>query len=321
MTRPAGQAFADAQAALPFVIEQGRNYETRVYEKRYPTLNYRDVVPVLTEGNAWAIGTMFQIVDTTGKAKFISGAANDIPFNQAVRSLATHDFAMIGSGWEWNMEEVNQAQLYGVDLNAAKVTGATQSTEQLLYDVCMIGSTEKNWTGFTNDAVITRVDAAATGTGSSRAWADKDIDDIGADINDNFALVRTNTKEIEWADTIALPPSSFRALSTRRISTGGDGTMSMLEFVRKNNVYTAENGGAPVNIISVRDLETAGTSSTRRMVIYRRDPDVVRFHLPMPRRVIGVRQKSLMGFEDGLIARTGGVEWRLPKAAIYVDQI
>lgn len=319
MIRAAGQAFTDAQAAMPFVIEQGRNYETKVYEKRYPTLNYGVVVPVLTEGNAWAIGTMFQIVDTTGKAKFISGAANDIPFNQATRSLATHDFAMIGSGWEWNMEEINQASLYGIDLNSSKVTGATQSTEQLLYDICMIGATEKNWTGFTNDATVTRTDAAATGTASSRHFEDKDVDKIAVDINTAFSSIRSTTNEIEWADSVALPPTSFRTLATRRVGAG-DGMMTWLEYIRKNNVYTAETG-QPMNIFPVRDLETAGTGSSKRMVVYRRDVDVIRFHLPMPRRVIGVRQKSLMAYEDGLIARTGGVEIRLPGAMIYVDQI
>jgi hypothetical protein len=315
------QAFADAQAAMPFVIEQGRNYETKVYEKRYPTLNYGVVVPVVTEGEPWAIGTRFQVVDVTGKAKFISGAANDMPFNQSTRDFGVHDYAMLGSGWEWNLEEVNQAALYGLNLNMYKVNGATQSIEQLLYDVCMTGTTEKNWTGFINNATVTRTDAAATGTGSSRNFADKDIDKITADINGAFSSIRENTNEIEWADSIAFPPSVFRFLATARISTNGDGFITMLEYIRKNNVYSAENNGAPVNIFTVRDLETAGSGGTKRMVVYRRDPDVVKFHLPMPRRVIGVHQKSLMAFEDGQIARTGGTEWRLPSAAIYVDQI
>ncbi|GEC42111.1 hypothetical protein EME01_61830 [Sinorhizobium meliloti] len=48
------QAFADAQAAFPFVIAQGRNIETSIYQRRYPTFNYGAHVPVVTEGNAWA---------------------------------------------------------------------------------------------------------------------------------------------------------------------------------------------------------------------------------------------------------------------------
>ncbi|CAN2967460.1 hypothetical protein METHPM2_1340001 [Pseudomonas sp. PM2] len=48
---------------------------------------------------------------------------------------------------------------------------------------------------------------------------------------------------------------------------------------------------------------------------------MVRFHLPMPRRVLAPRQKSIMGFETGIIARTGGTEIRLPGAVAYLDEI
>ena len=48
---------------------------------------------------------------------------------------------------------------------------------------------------------------------------------------------------------------------------------------------------------------------------------MVRFHLPMPRIVLPVRHKSIMGFETGIIARTGGVEVRLPGAMAYLDKV
>ncbi len=57
------------------------------------------------------------------------------------------------------------------------------------------------------------------------------------------------------------------------------------------------------------------------MVVDCRDSEVLRFHLPMPPRVLQPRQKSIMGFETGIIARTGGTEWRLPGAAAYCDEI
>lgn len=319
------QPFADAQAAMPFVMEQGRNIETRIYEKRYPTLLYSRVVPIITEGADWAIGTTFFTVDVTGQAKFLSGNGTDMPFNQATRDQASHDYAMIGSGWEWNLEEVNQAALYNLDLNASKAMGASQSIQQLLYDIAMIGSTEKGWKGFTNQSIVSRVDAAATGGengggGTSTYWAHKTLEEIMYDINTlGLEPIRTETNEIEWADTIALPPGALRDLSTRRLGVG-DGMLTFLQFIRLNNIYTAETG-QPLTIEPVRDLATASQDGGGRMVAYRKDPDVIRFHLPMPRRVLGVHQKSIMGFETGIIARTGGVEVRLPAAMNYVDEI
>ncbi len=313
------QAFEDAQSAFPFVLAQGRNIETRIYTRRYPAFNYGASIPVVTEGAPWAIGTTFFTVDTAGEAKFLSGSGTDMPFNSATHDQASHDFAMIGSGWEWNLEEVNQAQLYGINLSGTKADSAADKVERLLNSIAFVGSTEKRWTGLLNDGNVSRVDAAATGTGSSTFWPAKTVDQIMADINGVLGSIRTNTGEVEWADTLRLPPDAFRYIATARLGVG-DGMITVLEYVRKNNIYTAETG-LPLDIAPLREARNASQDGGGRLVAYRKDPEVVRFHLPMPRRVLAPRQKSIMGFETGIIARTGGTEVRLPGAMAYLDEI
>lgn len=309
------QAFTDAQAALPFVVAQGRNIEAGVYARRYPTLNYNRVLPIVTEGNQWAIGTTFFTVDSAGEAKFISGAGTDMPFNKSSRDQASHDFAMIGSGWEWNLEEVNQSALYGINLPATDAASATDKIERLLNGIAFLGSTEKGWTGFANDTNVPRADVATPGT----FWPAKTIDQILTDVNEVLSRVRTQTSEVEWADSLALPPEAFRRLATIRLGSG-DGVLTGLAYVKAANIYTAETD-QPLNIYPVRELATASQDGGGRMVAYRKDREVVRFHLPMPRTVLQPRMKSLMGFEQGIIARTGGTEWRLPKSAAYADEV
>ncbi|MCY0150891.1 DUF2184 domain-containing protein [Hoeflea sp. G2-23] len=317
------QPFADAQAALPFVIGQGRNIETKIYQRRYPTFNYGAHVPIVTEGNEWAIGTTFFTVDAAGEAKFLSGAGTDMPFNQVNRDQASHDFAMIGSGWEWNLEEINQASLYGINLNDTKAMSATDKVERLLNSIAMAGTTEKNWTGLVNSGSVSRADVAATGDQNggtdSTLWKHKTNDQIVIDINEVLSRVGTNTEEVEWADTLRVPPEAFRLLASRRLGDG-DGMLRLIDFIRSGNVYTATTG-QPLDIQPLRELATASEDGGGRMMAYRKDPEVLRFHLPMPRRVLQPRQKSIMGFETGIIARTGGTEWRLPGAAAYADEI
>lgn len=309
------QPFADAQAAFPFVLAQGRNIETKIYRKRYPTLNYKMVIPVVTEGAEWAIGTTFFTVDSAGTAKFISGAGTDMPFNKSTKDMASHDFAMIGAGWEWTIEEANQAALYGIDMQATDAMAASDNVERLLNEIAFVGSTEKNWTGFANDPNVPRADVDTAGT----FWPAKTPDQKLADVNEVLSRVRTQTNEVEWADSLALPPAAFRAAATQRLGAG-DGFATVLEYIKKNNIYTAETD-QPLNIYPVRELANASQDGGGRMVAYRRDEDVLRFHLPMPRKVLLPRQKSIMGFEQGLIARTGGTEWRLPKSAAYADEV
>jgi len=309
------QPFADAQAAFPFVVAQGRNIETKIYERRYPTFNYSQVIPVVTEGNAWATGTTFFTVDSAGEAKFLSGAGTDMPFNKTTKGMSSHDFAMIGSGWEWTIEEINQAALYNISLNQTDAMSATDKVERLLNTVAFVGSTEKNWTGFANSTVVPRADVDTPGT----FWPAKSADQILTDVNEVIGRVRTQTSEVEWADSLALPPAAFRTIATKRLGAG-DGTLTVLEYIKKNNIYTAETN-QPLNIFPVRELATASQDGGGRMVAYRRDEEVLRFHLPMPRTVLQPRQKSIMGFETGIIARTGGTEIRLPLAMAYADEV
>jgi len=310
--------FTDAQAAQGFVLEQGRNVEASVFEKRYPTYNYADVVPVVTEGNPWAIGTQFFTVDTTGEAKVISGAANDLPFVSATQDTGSHDFWMIGAGWEWTLEEVNQASLYRTNLNATKAVSAGDAVERLLYNTAMTGETIKNATGFVNASGVTATDVAASGSGSSKFWTAKTGDLMVDDVNDLLSTVRESTGEVEYADTVALPPAAFRLLATTRVDT--DKNKSALTLLQESNIYTAETG-QPLKIVQCRALTTASGDSGGRMVAYRYDPEVVRFHLPMVKTMLPPRQKGLMAWESGVYARTGGVEVRLPGAMAYGDEI
>lgn len=308
----------DEQAAFGFVQSQGRNIEAEIYRRRYPTFNYAEHVPVVTEGNPWAIGTQFRVTDTSGRAKIISGKARDIPFSKTTREQHSHDFVMVGAGWEWSLEETEQGQLYNINVVQDDAMAAADNTERLLYDMAMTGSDEVNWTGLVNDANVQRVDAATVGGGT--AWGDnKDADDMVADVNLALETVRSNSNEVEWADTVRLPPTAFRAAATRRLTDSG-GTISALQYLRMNNIYTAETG-QPLNIAPLRDLADAGVGERGRLVAYRMDRQVLRYHLPMPRRVLPVHRVGLMAYQQGLIARTGGLEIRLPGAMAYVDGV
>jgi hypothetical protein len=101
-------------------------------------------------------------------------------------------------------------------------------------------------------------------------------------------------------------------------STGSD--MTVLDWLQKYNVYTAQTN-QPLTVRAVRGLETAGAGGVGRMVVYRRDPQVLKFHIPMPHRFLPVWQTGPMVFDVPGIFRTGGVEIRRPGAVRYVDGI
>ena len=88
----------------------------------------------------------------------------------------------------------------------------------------------------------------------------------------------------------------------------------------KYNVLTAQTG-QPLVIRAVRGLETAGAGGTGRMVAYRRDPEVLKMHIPMTHRFLPVWQTGPLIFDVPGIFRLGGLDIRRPMAVRYLDHI
>ncbi|EHP94889.1 DUF2184 domain-containing protein [Methylorubrum extorquens] len=315
--------FTDAQQALGFVRPQFFNIERNIYEVKYPSFDYAELVPVVTEGNEWARGTLFTSIDAAGKAEFISGKGFDMPYADVSRSQFTKGFALAGVGFEWSLEELQTAAMEGINLSDTKARAARRVGEQFCWNLAMTGkpdgaTSQKGWTGAVNDPSVPTTTAAATGTGSATTFPTKTPDLILADANAALTGVITSTNEVESADTLLLPTSRYLYLSSTPRSSTSDTTV--LQYLQQNNVYTARTG-RPLTIRGIRALETAGAGGTKRMVAYRRDPEVLRFHLPMPHRFLPPFQKSSMAWEVAGILRTGGTEVRLPSAMAYVDNI
>jgi len=139
------------------------------------------------------------------------------------------------------------------------------------------------------------------------------------DVNGLRKLVWQAENNVVLVDPLPLPLGVMDYIATVFVGTEAN-SPSVLERFRTSNVYTARTG-RPLTITTADSLSTAGAGGVGRIVAYRKALDVIRFHLPMPRMVLPVHQKTIMGFETGIIARTGGVEVRLPGAMAYMDGV
>jgi hypothetical protein len=127
-----------------------------------------------------------------------------------------------------------------------------------------------------------------------------------------------NSNTIETADTLLLPLAQFNDISTRRVST--DLPMTVLEWLMRNNAYTAQTG-RPLTVRALPRLDTAGAGGTARMVAYRRAPDVVKLHIPMPFRFLPPWRTGPLRYDVPGIFRLGGVDIRKPAAFRYLDGV
>lgn len=306
------------QQALSFLVRQGSYIEAEVARIRYPDVQYAQLIPVDTSAPEWTKSITYFSMDKVGAAAWFNHMANDMRLADVVREKHEQTVEMAGIGYRYTLEELAQAMMIpGTNLSSEKAEACKRAYEEFVDAVAMTGDTSKNMLGLINQSAVTQVDAAYVGTGSSPAWSDKTAAQVISDINDALTGVYTTTLTVEMADTVLLPIPAMTALATRQM---GDTTMTLLEWVKKNNVYTAMTN-QPLTIRAVRGLETAGEAGTGRMVVYRRDPQVVKMHIPMPHRFLPVYQTGPITFDVPGIFRLGGVEVRRPAAMRYVDRI
>lgn len=301
----------DAQAAMGFVLSQTSHVETSVNETVYPDIQYPGLIPVDTSAHPFAQTVTYYSSDKFGAAGWINGNADDIPL--AGTELAEHKTsvytAAIGYGWGW--EEVNVAMMLGRNLPADDAMAARRAYEEMVDRVMLRGDATKGFNGLIDYPGVT----AASLTNGDWDGTGTTEDQILRDMNDLILGIASDTAYTSVANTVLMSPAKLNSLATRRL---GDTTMTVLEFLRKNNTYTAMTG-QPLDIRAVRGLETAGAGNTQRIIAYRRDPQVLKAHIPMPHRFLPVYQDGPLHWVVPGVFRLGGLDIRRPKEVRYGD--
>jgi hypothetical protein len=183
--------------------------------------------------------------------------------------------------------------------------------DKFVYDRVIRGSTEKNFTGMINNASVPTANAP-TGT-----WGTATPAQMLADVNTALNDVIVNSKETAMPNALLLPTSAFLVANNTQLTNVGE---SVLTYLKANNSYTAMTGQA-LDIRPSRELETAGASSTRRMVAYEKSPDNMEFFLPGLYEFQPQFPISSMAWRIDGIMNVGQLEIYRPKTMSYRDNI
>lgn len=300
------------QANLGFVESQTAYVEAGVYRARFPAIRYPGLIPVDYSAPEWIKTITYYSMNITGKADWIADRASDIPVVGTSLDRDETAIQMAGIGYDYGLEEINQAQMLGMNLEGEKAMAARLIYERTVDNIAFNGDVEKGWAGLYNSPLVT---AAGATTGD---WATATEDQILADFNELLSGVYTATNEIAMADTVLLPSTKLQFLASKRLGDG-NGTLTLLQFLQQANVYTAETG-RQLTIRGARGLNTAGVGNTTRMVAYRNSPEVLKMHIPMRHRFLPVQIVGLTYKVPGIF-RLGPLDIRLPKEVRYSDGI
>lgn len=311
--------FADAQQqAMAFMVRQASHIESQVYQTQYPDIQYPQLLPIDTSASEWAPTVTFFSQDKVGAARWFAGDSNDVPRADITNDKHEHAIHMAAIGYGYNLEELGTAMLIpNRNLNADRGMAARRAYEEFMDGVCLRGDASKGMQGLMDYTGVTAVNVP-NGAGGQPTWANKTGAEIAKDVNSLITGAYTESLTVELADTVLLPVDQFTYIATTKMHDTTEETILM--FILRANTYTAVTG-RPLTVRAVRGLESAGPGGVGRMVVYRRDPQVLKVHLPMPHRFMNVWQTGPIRFDVPGIFRTGGLEIRRPLAVRYGDGI
>ena len=287
----------DAPAALGFVLSQRTSLEREVLTRPYPEIKYATRVPVDTTANPYAASVTFFTRDVVGKAKFLNGKGDDIPYANTTMSKFEETIRTAGIGAAWSLEEIGAAAQLGIPLASDELDAARMAYERLVDDVVHIGDTGIGVEGLLNTTGITSTAAAA-------AWSAATSAQIVQQVVDDFTAVRTDTLGMETADTLLLPIAQHALIVTK--AYGAEGGLTIAQYLQQ--ALTALMG-KPVTIDS--DYRLANKS-----VVYKRDPSALKLHMPMPLQFI---PPQMVNFEVKTLGmfRFSSLNIRKPKTMRY----
>lgn len=318
------------QQAFGFLVNQLARIETQVYEEQFPDVQYPDLVPVDTSTSEWIPTITHYSRTRTGRPGPISGRGTIFPKVSSERRQHHVAIEMEGLGYDYTLQELMRSRMLGMDLPSDSARDCRDVVERRLDEILIYGNKDLGWDSFlyADDSVKsgrpTAVDADNNGSGSGdakRYWDNKSATQILRDINKLLMGIYHDTLTVEMADTLLVPPNIWTSVCSKFI----DGTNeSVFDTIQKNNVYTKRTG-RPLMIRECRGLEAAGPLASGsnyygRILAYRKDPSVLRFHIPMPFRFLDPYQHHLLYEVPGIFS-TGGLEIRRPAVFRYLDKI
>jgi hypothetical protein len=313
--------YDNMQQALGFLISQTSYIEPEVYRIQYPDILYPQLVPVDTSAGEWAKSVTYFSLDKVARADWFDGSATSMPIADVNRGKFEQTIEMAGIGYRYNLEELGQAMMIpGTNLTTERAEAAVRSYEEFVDQMARVGDARKSAFGLLNNPNVAVTNAIADGSGgagSSPLWANKSADQMIRDVQNALTNVYSGSLTVEMADTVLLPITNMELLANTRVpNTYGNA----LDYLSKYNLYT-HTTGAPLTIRGILNLNTAGVGGVGRMVCYRKDPRVVKLHIPMEHRFLPVWQTGPIVFDIPGIFRMGSVEVRRPGAFSYVDGI
>ena len=223
--------FDSAEDASVFFARELDYVKSKSYDKQYPEMTALKIFPISHEVNEGAETVTYYSYEKTGFAKIISNYATDLPRADVKGKPTTSNIKSIGDSYGYSMQDMRASRLANKSLDVRRGEAAKYQIDRKMNELAWAGDADSGLMGVlsANNNVPVYTLANSTGTPTSTAWADKDQDEIIADIKGMRQFMATTTMNVEVPDTVVIPPSVRIELSGRRIEHTSDTIFSFIQ--------------------------------------------------------------------------------------------
>lgn len=301
----------DASESI-FFERQVESVMTKTFDVKHPSLKARELIPFDDSDGEGCRSIVYYQYDGTGIARIVNGYANTISRVDVKGLQFTSPVRVFEDGYGYNYWEIKEAAKANLNLEQRRANTARRVMLELENRVAFNGDAETGLPGFLTNANIPSAAVVADGTGSATEWSTKTPELIVRDVGDLINDIKSVTLGVEAANTVLLPLTSYTYVNSTPYGSAMPGK-TILGFLKE--AYPEITKWDWLN-----ELETAGTSSSKRMVAYNRSPDALVLKVPAEFRQLPVQVKGLE-YEVPCTQKCGGTIVFYPLSANFMDGI
>lgn len=284
--------------------------KTKTYDRQYPALKARSLIPVSFDTPSGATTIVFQTYSSVGLAKIIANYGTDIPRVDLKGEENISKIRSIAAGYGYSIQDIRSARMAGVALEQRKANAAKQAILTTEDDIAVNGDADYGLVGLMSHPNIPDVAIPADGTGTTATWATKTDDQIIRDVNLLVSQIVETTFGVEQPNTLLLPLGPFQIISTKKV---GDTGKTVRQWLLETSPYIKSIEVWP-------KLKGKGAGGTDVMIAYDKNPDKLQLEIPQDFEQMPVQERGLE-FEVNCHSRCGGVVIYYPLSLAKADGI
>lgn len=312
-------------------IASGGAFLVSELEKRDPMIRKpltsvtypRDIV--VKTGGGWvdftsAMGVAYGITGGSTNGPVHAGGANGVPIVQADVNKGVYKTHVFAAALRVMFVDMQRANYIGRSLDQLLQDGIRMTFDKHQDANVYVGLSEYETTGLINNPDVVETTVAASGNGSSTKWADKEPQQILADINAaiSAAWAAAEYDEAAMPNHILLPYEQYVYIMNTMVTNIA--TETIMDYVLKNNV--AAKNGRSLYIGATKWCKGAGTDGADRMVVYVNHERFLAIEELVPlSRVMSGPNVANVCYDTAYMANLSEVEMYYPQTVTYWDGI